>query len=229
MRASRIFLSAILLGAATPALGADLPAEGPIDSNFRWTSRNTGTIPAAGGNNRVTPDAMLVVTGAAPSSVLDRLGAHCIGAGERTPRRSPMSSPVGASSRMPMATRSLRSGKSRWPRPRVGIHPRHGPRSRAVRKASISVSLKLSGQPAHYAELEGALVLFAPLAEPAELRRVLAGIAHPAAANAGELLAHGRPVGAEAVLEDALEAMARPDSGAALGWFSPQAHRQERR
>jgi hypothetical protein len=86
MRASRIFLSAILLGAATPALAADLPAEGLIDSNFTWTSRNTGTIPAANGNNRVTLDAMLVVTAAAPGSVLDRLGAHCIGGGKENPK-----------------------------------------------------------------------------------------------------------------------------------------------
>ena len=93
----------------------------------------------------------------------------------------------------------------------------------------MSLSLKPSGQPAHYAELEGALVLFAIRAEPAELRRVLAGIAHPAATRAGKLLAHGRPIGAEAVLEDALETMARPDSGVRMGWFRPQAHRQKRR
>jgi hypothetical protein len=74
--------------------------------------------------------------------------------------------------------------------------------------------VKPSVQPAHYAEIEAALVLFATLVEPAELRRVLRRIAHPAAGRAGELLAHGRPAGAEAVLKDALEVMAGPDSGA---------------
>ena len=54
-------------------------------------------------------------------------------------------------------------------------------------------------------------------------------IAHPAAGRAGELLAHGRPAGAEAVLEDALEAMAGPDSGVRMGWFKPQAHHPRRR
>ena len=60
-----------------------------------------------------------------------------------------------------------------------------------------------SASPACYAEIEAALVLFATLVEPAELRRVLRRIAHPAAGRAGELLAHGTPAGAEAVLEDA--------------------------
>ena len=88
---------------------------------------------------------------------------------------------------------------------------------------------KMTTQPACYAEIEAALVLFATLGEPAELRRVLTRIAHPAAVRAGELLAHGRPAGAEAVLEDALETMAGPDSGVRMGWFKPDAHRQKRR
>ena len=88
---------------------------------------------------------------------------------------------------------------------------------------------KMTTQPACYAEIEAALVLFATQSEPAELRRVLRRIAHPAALRAGELLAHGRPAGAEAVLEDALEAMAGPDSGARMGWFRPQAHQPRRR
>ena len=93
----------------------------------------------------------------------------------------------------------------------------------------MSLSLKPSAQPAHYAELEGALVLYATRAEPAELRRVLSGIDHPAATRAADLLAHGRPAGAEAVLEDALEAMAGPDSGAALERFRPHTNRPARR
>ena len=88
---------------------------------------------------------------------------------------------------------------------------------------------KMTTQPACYAEIEAALVLFATRAEPAELRRVLAGIAHPAATRAGKLMAHDRPAGAEAVLEDALEAMAGPDSGVRMGWFRPQAHQPRRR
>ena len=81
----------------------------------------------------------------------------------------------------------------------------------------------------HYAEIEAALVLFATQGESVELRRVLARIPHPAATRAGELLAHGRPAGAEAVLEDALEALAGPDNGVRLGWFKPQAHQPKRR
>jgi hypothetical protein len=78
-----------------------------------------------------------------------------------------------------------------------------------------------SVQPPHYLELEDALVLFATRAEPAELRRVLAGIDHPAATRAFDLLAHGRPTGAELVLEEALEQLAGPDSGVRLGWWVP--------
>ena len=59
---------------------------------------------------------------------------------------------------------------------------------------------KMTIQPACYAEIEAALVLFATLGEPAELRRVLTRIAHPAAVRAGELLAHGRP--AELAIHD---------------------------
>ena len=93
----------------------------------------------------------------------------------------------------------------------------------------MPIIAKMTTQPACYAEIEAALVLFATLGEPAELRRVLRRIAHPAAVRAGELLAHGRPAGAEAVLEDALEAMAGPDSGVRMGWFRPQAHQPRRR
>ena len=71
-------------------------------------------------------------------------------------------------------------------------------------------SPKRTTQPEHYAEIEAALVLFATQGESVGLRRVLARIPHPAATRAWELLAHGRPAGAEAVLEDALEAMAGP-------------------
>ena len=62
-------------------------------------------------------------------------------------------------------------------------------------------SPKQTTQPEHYAEIEAALVLFATQGESVGLRRVLARIPHPAATRAGELLAHGRPAGAEAVLE----------------------------
>ena len=85
---------------------------------------------------------------------------------------------------------------------------------------------KASTQPACYAEIEAALVLFATPAEPAELRRVLTRIAHPAATRASDLLAHGRPAGAEAVLEDALEAMAGPT--AACGWAGSSPRRTGR-
>ena len=58
----------------------------------------------------------------------------------------------------------------------------------------------------------------------------LQGIAHfLRLIRAGELLAHKGPAGAEAVLEDALEAMAGPDSGVRMGWFKPQAHQPRRR
>ena len=93
----------------------------------------------------------------------------------------------------------------------------------------MSYSAKQTTPPEYYAEIEAALVLFATQGELFELRRVLAPIDHPAAARAGELLAHGRPAGAEAVLEDALEVLAGPESGAQLGWFKPEAHGQKRR
>ena len=73
------------------------------------------------------------------------------------------------------------------------------------------------------------MVLFATRAEPASCAASWRGSPHPAATRAGELLAHGRPAGAEAVLEDALEAMAGPDSGVRMGWFRPQAHQPRRR
>ena len=98
-----------------------------------------------------------------------------------------------------------------------------------VREPPLSHSPKQTTQPEHYAEIEAALVLFATQGESVELRRVLARIPHPAATRAGELLAHGRPAGAEAVLEDALEAMAGPESGVRMGWFRPQAHLPRRR
>ena len=94
-----------------------------------------------------------------------------------------------------------------------------------ARASSVSLrsqSSKQTSEPKHYAEIEAALVLFATQGESFELRRILARIDHPAATQAGELLAHGRPAGAEAVLEDALEAMAGPDNGAALEWFRPK-------
>ena len=50
---------------------------------------------------------------------------------------------------------------------------------------------KMTSQPACYAEIEAALVLFATLVEPAELRRVLRRIAHPAAVRATELRRRG--------------------------------------
>lgn len=74
--------------------------------------------------------------------------------------------------------------------------------------------------PPHYEAIERALILFETRGEEPELCRVLAAIDHPAARRALALLAQGRPAGAEAVLEDALEAMAGPDSGAGLAWFS---------
>lgn len=72
----------------------------------------------------------------------------------------------------------------------------------------------------HYEALERALILFETRGEEPELRRVLARIDHPAAAKALALLTQGRPAGAEAVLEDALEAMAGPDTGSGLAWFA---------
>lgn len=93
----------------------------------------------------------------------------------------------------------------------------------------MSHSPRLPTQPAHYAEIEAVLVLFATQVDTAELRRVLVKISHPAAAKAVDLLTHGRPAGAEAVLEDALEDMAGPATGTRLGWFKPHAHQSTRR
>ena len=42
--------------------------------------------------------------------------------------------------------------------------------------------------------------------------------------RASEMLAGGRPTGVEAVLEDGLEAMAEPDTGARLYLNKPHAH-----
>jgi len=115
-------------------------------------------------------------------------------------------------------------------RPSAGSAPiRPVPGPGLIGEPPLSQSSKQTSEPKHYAEIEAALVLFATQGESFELRRILARIDHPAATQAGELLAHGRPAGAEAVLEDALEAMAGPDNGAALEWFRPNAHRSARR
>ena len=71
-----------------------------------------------------------------------------------------------------------------------------------------------------YDEIEHALVLFAILSDPPELRRVLGAIDHPAAVRAGELLAMGRIAEAEAVLEGVLCVLAGPPTGTGLTWFS---------
>ena len=59
-------------------------------------------------------------------------------------------------------------------------------------RACMSEMLKPSVQPAHYGRAEGALVLFATRAEPAELPRVLAGTPPPPAPASSWPMAPGR-------------------------------------
>ena len=61
------------------------PPEGPIDSVFTWTTRQQ-TIPTANGMEASTAEAFLVLTAASPGSVLDKLAARCLMAGEQNPK-----------------------------------------------------------------------------------------------------------------------------------------------
>ena len=66
------------------ASAEELPPEGPIDTTFTWTSRQEA-MPTAGGMEAVTGEAMLVLTAVGAGSILDRLGARCLYAGEQKP------------------------------------------------------------------------------------------------------------------------------------------------
>ena len=77
-------LTALALGIGLqvgPVAAADIAPEGIIDSVFTWSAVPT-SMPTAGGRETYIADTMLVVTAAAPGSVLDKLGARCLGMGQ---------------------------------------------------------------------------------------------------------------------------------------------------
>ena len=82
-------LATLLLsfGTAGLAQAEGIPPEGPIDSVFTWTARQQ-TMPTAGGMEAFTSEAFLVLTAASPGSILDKLAARCLMAGEQDPMGS---------------------------------------------------------------------------------------------------------------------------------------------
>lgn len=79
-----IAFGAMALASVGNAPAAEIPPEGPIESTFTWTSRQEA-MPTAGGMEAVTGEAWLVLTAAGAGSILDRLGARCLYAGEQKP------------------------------------------------------------------------------------------------------------------------------------------------
>ena len=81
MTRTLIAAAAAVLAQAAPAVAADIAPEGVIDSVFTWTATPT-SMPTVNGRDAYIAETFLVATAAAPGSVLDKLGARCLGMGE---------------------------------------------------------------------------------------------------------------------------------------------------